>query len=119
MGEKEWIVDVADELVSELKLALLIYDRPTRRSEFIEFLVDKFHGMKIEIFAREHPPPHFRLTVQGKHANYTISDCTLLAGTVPVNVRVLREWHTKNKQALIDKWNSTRPENCPVGKYIE
>jgi hypothetical protein len=32
--------------------------------------IGRIGGLKISIFAREHPPPHFRVSFQGESANY-------------------------------------------------
>jgi hypothetical protein len=114
MGKKEWAIEVDESLVAELKHAQVIHDDG---GMLLEHAVDKYAGMKMEIFSDEHPPPHFRITVAGKQANYAIDDCRCIAGTVVVDGGVLRKWHAKNKQALINKWNKTRPTDCPVGDY--
>ena len=84
-----------------------------------ELMLDRFGGLKIEVFANEHPPPHFRVICAGETANYRISDCGQLNGGLRKYHRVIRAWHSKNKSKLIEVWNNFRPSDCPVGQYIE
>lgn len=76
-------------------------------------------GLKIEIFAKEHPPPHFRVIYNGETANFTIKDCTKLNGGLDIYFHNIKKWHRKNKQKLINQWNEMRPSDCPVGRYFE
>jgi len=85
----------------------------------VEHIVGEFDGLKIEIFSREHPPPHFRVCHNSDTANYTIKDCTKLNGGLNKFYRNIVDWHSKHKSEIIDVWNATRPTNCPVGKYVE
>jgi Domain of unknown function (DUF4160) len=45
-----------------------------------EWTVAKVSGLKIEIRAREHPPPHFHVTYQGEDASFAITTCQRLPG---------------------------------------
>lgn len=84
---------------------------------FTEAEVARIGGLKIEIFALEHPPPHFRVSFQGDSANYRIADCVQLNGGLSRFYRNVRAWHREHKHLLIAEWNSRRPTNCPVGRY--
>jgi len=85
-----------------------------------ERLVDKLNGLDVKIFSNEHPPPHFRVSYQGKSNDFTIKDCTPLRGqSLSQYFRVIRDWHTKHKNNLINQWNVRRPSDCPVGEYME
>jgi hypothetical protein len=85
----------------------------------VEHVVGRLDKLKIEVFSREHPPPHFRVTHNGETANYTIKDCAKLNGGLSKYHHNIVVWHSANKQSLIDSWNATRPTNCPVGIYVE
>lgn len=84
-----------------------------------EELVARVDGVKIEIFANEHPPPHFRVKYQGSTANYTISECRRLKGSGEILKfeKNIEHWWKDNKKKLIEAWNNKRPSDCPVGKY--
>lgn len=81
--------------------------------------VGRIGSLKISVFSNEHPPPHFRVSYQGETANYRISDCAKLNGGLDRFNRNIKKWHAVHKPMLIDTWNETRPNNCPVGRYRE
>lgn len=87
----------------------------------IKARVDSIRGMNIEVFSNEHTPPHFHVTSAKVDASFTIRDCTLLNGNINnSDLRKIKYWHINGgKQALIDRWNSTRPTKCVVGPYSE
>jgi len=84
----------------------------------IKQLVAKVNGLKIEIYANEHPPPHFHVKSPNIDACFSIEDCKLINGTAsPKDLNKIRFWHTHAKPLLIESWNATRPTSCTVGKY--
>ncbi len=122
----EWKVDVEDSLVKIL--AESIQQGPiieivngSGRHLIIEKTVARWNGLKVEIFAKEDPPPHFRVKYQNSKTNFRISDCFLMNGSGQIlkfekNIFL---WWKDNKQELIDTWNEFRPSDYPVGDYIE
>lgn len=124
---KEYIVDVPDLLILKLKESMNrgaiheLYDDGSESGIVIKYMVDRFMGLKVEIFSNEHPPPHFRVKYQSSTANFSIEDCSLLNGSGEVlkyEKNVLK-WWKQNKQQLITIWNERRPSGCPVGEYQE
>jgi type I restriction enzyme, R subunit len=115
----EWGVPVDDpQMVAQLWVALDKFESESHQPRrTLEFLVDRFAGLRIEVFANEHPPPHFRVKCNGETTNYRISDCEQLNGGLQRYYRVIQDWHATNKRALIDAWNRLRPIDCPVGEY--
>ena len=72
---------------------------------------------QMEIFSDEHPPPHFRIMYAGVTARFEIADCSPLDGkALKKQHKAIQKWHKDNKAAIVDKWNETRPSNCPIGK---
>lgn len=122
----EYVVSVSEELEDELSKSFAsgrIIDF-TDQGEYVELKkveVDRLNGVKIEIFSKEPPPPHFRVKYQGSTANYAIEDCSLVNGSGEVTrfEKNIFKWWKKNKQKLIDTWNERCPTDCPVGKYRE
>jgi len=118
---QEWIVEVPEKFVKELidsfQAGPITNDQGQRL--LTEELVGSLNGLKIEIFSKEHPPPHFRVFYAGETANFAISDCSKLNGGLTKWEKNIKEWHSNNKQVLIEVWNKTRPSNCPVGEYRE
>ncbi len=120
LPDHQWIVELDDEMaIAELKASLLAEERrnPSSGDDALELLVDRVGALRIEVLAREHPPPHFRVICGRESANYRIADCHQLNGGLRRQYRSVREWHANNKDKLIDAWNRHRPSDCPVGVY--
>ncbi len=120
---KEYVVPFEHASIKELRNAIEQADNRERQGRrdgrMFEFLVSKERGMKIEIFANEHPPPHFRVKIGGDVANFRIDNCEPLNGDNAVlrRQREIKKWHARNRDALIETWNETRPSDCPVGEF--
>ena len=106
-----------DELAESIRQGEMLDADGTRQLN--EKVVDRIHELKVEIFANEHPPPHFRVMYQGQSANYAIRDCEKLNGDIKKYHNNVVALHADNKEKLIKAWDSSRPSNCPVGKYVE
>ena len=120
----EWTVQVETSLVDALARSIQegpVYDIVEGQAQYLltEETVARIQGLKVEIFASEHPPPHFRVKYQGSTANFKISDCSMLNGSGQITKfrKNVVLWWQENKQRLIDTWNQRRPSNCPVGEY--
>lgn len=115
----EWIADIPKELEMELEESFRQGPIANEKGQrvLMEWLVAFDGGLKIEVFSNEHPPPHFRVKYGGETANFTISDCAKLNGGLNRWERNIKAWHKKNKDALIQAWNASRPSDCPVGNY--
>ncbi len=82
-------------------------------------LVARLDGLKIEIYANEHPPPHFHVKSPNVNASFDIENCTLLEGSVnKKDLKKIQFWHKHAKLILVEIWNSRRPTSCPVGKFL-
>ncbi|WP_083875169.1 DUF4160 domain-containing protein [Afipia broomeae] len=80
-------------------------------------IVARVDGLRIKIWADEHLPPHFHVSYQGEDASFTITDCVRLQGVRGLERydHLIFSWWLKNKDALVEVWNSSRPSDCPVG----
>ena len=79
-------------------------------------------GMKITINSNEHPPPHFHLKSATIDATFSIKDCSCLNGCESLSSKdkkFIKYWYNGIRQQLIESWNKTRPDDCPVGIYKE
>jgi hypothetical protein len=86
----------------------------------IKKLVAQVRGLRIEVYADEHSPPHFHVKAPGIDATFDILKCQLLRGSVAGRERRLVEWwHARSRPLLIRIWNETHPSNCPVGPLDE
>jgi hypothetical protein len=120
LSENEWIVEAPNALVEELAFSFQMGPVLEDGKRFLtEELVAHLKGLKIQIFSKEHPPLHFRVSYAGETANYSIKDCSQLNGDLKKWYRNIRLWHSENKSTLIETWNKTRPSDCPVGPYRE
>lgn len=85
----------------------------------IRQLVARVNGLKIEVYSNEHPPPHFHVKSPNVNASFSIESCELLEGNAEnKDIKKIKFWHKQAKPILISAWNSTRPTNCTVGKYV-
>jgi len=82
--------------------------------------LDRFDGLKIEIYPNEHPPPHFHVKSPNINASFKIKDCDKIDGTIDFkDYKKIKHWHKKSKELLIEAWNESRPTDCVVGNYKE
>ena len=83
-------------------------------------LVAQVNGLRIEVFSREHPPPHFHISGGGIDATFSITTCEHLKGKVSGREKdLIQWWYKRSRPMLIKTWNDTRPTNCPVGPIEE
>jgi len=122
--QKEWstgqLQDLAESLERDFMAGSII--RETKQGAIrvsLEHAVGTSGKLKFEVFSNEHAPPHFRVSYDGESANFAIKDCAKLNGGLNQYEKTIQLWHRDNKQEIINKWNSTRPTNCPVGPYTE
>ncbi|MGH8194065.1 MAG: DUF4160 domain-containing protein [Woeseiaceae bacterium] len=86
----------------------------------IKQLVARVKGLKIHVYADEHPPPHFHVKSADVDAVFTIDDCTFIRGNIDGRERNLVYWWYQHARAqLVATWNATRPSDCPVGPIAE
>jgi hypothetical protein len=85
--------------------------------ELRKALVGRESGFKFEIYADEHPPPHFHVFFGGESNSFSILDATPLypEGDLRKYFKNIRKWHASNRDKLVETWNRTRPTGCPVG----
>jgi hypothetical protein len=115
-------IEIDGELVNELSEFFFwekFRSRPvTPEDEHVPALiVARVDGLSVKMWADEHPPPHFHVSYQEQDASFSILDCARLPGVNGLERydRIIREWWRKNQKLLIQKWNASRPTNCPVG----
>lgn len=86
----------------------------------IKQLVAQVNGLKIRVFSREHPPPHFHISGGGIDAIFTVSDCKYIEGKIGWREeKLVKWWHQRSKPTLIEAWNNSRPSDCPVGPIVD
>ena len=81
----------------------------------IKQLVDEVSGLKIEIFSRDHSPPHFHVSGGDIDAVFSIADCSLIKGAIDGrSSRLVQWWYERGRDTLIRTWNETRPSDRPA-----
>jgi Domain of unknown function (DUF4160) len=116
------IDDLAESLEALLNSGCVIRidESGEQRLLYTRALVDNVNGLKIQIFADEHAPPHFHVTAPDIDAAFTIADCKLLRGQIDSKTqKLIIYWHKKSHEKLNEIWNRTRPSDCPVGPIKE
>jgi hypothetical protein len=92
-------------------------NRPRRDGGAMELIIARVNGLSIKILADEHPPPHFHVSYQGQDASFSIVDCSRLPGVKGLERYEgrIRNWWYENRHLLVERWNASRPTDCPVG----
>lgn len=74
-------------------------------------LVGQVHGLKLYIYADDHPPPHFHLRGSGLDASFAIDDCRCLRGKLPPRqYALIKWWHQRSRPLLVAAWRRLSPE---------
>jgi len=116
---------ISGDLVEELSSALAevhtrqISERGTANSDNLSLQVKapELPDLKIQIYSKEHPPPHFHVDTSENSASFRITDCKMIDGYFPgKKYKVIRRWWKNNVQRLVNEWNRIRPTDCPVGE---
>ena len=70
--------------------------------------------MKIQFFAREHPPPHFHAVFAEHRAQIDISTLRVLNGRLPpAKLRVVISWAATRRDALEQAWEAVLAKRRP------
>lgn len=68
-----------------------------------------FFGIVIQMYWRDHNPPHFHAYYQGFEALFEIESGHVLAGRMPPGVRkVIEEWAHRHGRELLENWERGR-----------
>jgi hypothetical protein len=111
------VLELTGEIAAQLSDSLFQGPILNRQGQRLleEASIGRFGGFKVDIFADEHPPPHFRVSYQGENASYRITDGAKIVGGLDRYQRNIAEWYQMNRTLLINAWNERRPSDCPVG----
>jgi hypothetical protein len=68
--------------------------------------ISTFYGIIIQIFWREHPPPHFHALYGEYEAQIDIRDLRVLRGSLPRRAMgLVLEWAAEHRDELMEDWN--------------
>lgn len=65
-----------------------------------------FYGIVIQMFWRDHNPPHFHALYGEHEAIFDLRDLNVLRGAFPRHAMALvREWAAEHRDELLEDWN--------------
>ena len=71
-------------------------------------------GVKIQLFVREHPPPHFHAVIAEYRAQIEIATLRVIKGRLPpAKLHVVISWAQLRQDALMDAWNAVLAKRRP------
>ena len=80
-------------------------------------LVGRINGLRIDIYANDHSPPHFHVKSPNVDASFTIDNCEKLNGSISsADYKKVRYWHQHAKSELLNQWRETRPTYFEIKK---
>ena len=73
-----------------------------------------FYGIAIRMYLNDHSPAHFHAIYGEYEASVSIETGSVLDGRLPkVAERLVREWATINRNALLEDWSLARQGLLP------
>jgi len=67
------------------------------------------NGVKIELYYKDHNPPHFHAIIAENDALIQIKTLEILQGKLPkIKQKVILTWAKENEKTLMGIWNSLR-----------
>lgn len=84
----------------------------------LELVVARIGNLRLSIYSKEHPPPHFNVTYGNESANYRLDDGEQINGGLTRYRGKIREYYTEHREQLIKAWNERRPSDCSVGEVM-
>ncbi len=68
-----------------------------------------FFGVTVQMYWRDHPPPHIHVFYGGAEALIAIETGEIIAGTLPRGTaRMLRAWIAQRREALLANWERAK-----------
>ena len=67
--------------------------------------ISRFYGIVIQMFSRDHPPPHVHVRYQDMRAVIRIADGKMTNGELSRGaLRMVREWMELHREELMADW---------------
>lgn len=68
-----------------------------------------FFGIVIQMYWRDHNPPHLHAFYQGHEALFALESGAVIAGSLPASAqRLVSEWIARERPALMANWDRGR-----------
>ena len=75
----------------------------------------RFYGIVIQMYYRDHPPPHFHALYAGQKATIDIETLALIEGALPARARALVvEWATLHQAELREAFRRASAMEAPA-----
>ncbi|MBW8049906.1 MAG: DUF4160 domain-containing protein [Cytophagales bacterium] len=76
----------------------------------------RFYGIVVQMFYKDHEPPHFHITYNEYRAKVSIEDLKLISGKFPrKGLNLILDWAELHQEELLEKWELMKNEK-PLGK---
>jgi hypothetical protein len=76
--------------------------------------VARIDGVKIRLFAREHPPPHFHAVSAEHRAQIEIQSLRVIKGSLPpAKLAIVQSWAETRREALMQAWYTVLAKRKP------
>jgi hypothetical protein len=73
-----------------------------------------FHGIVVQMFWDDHPPPHFHVRYSGCTGRYGIDPVAKLTGNLPPHAeRLVLRWARLHQTELLKSWEQCRHGDTP------
>ncbi len=79
--------------------------------------ISRFYGIIVQMFFKDHNPPHFHITYGDYRAVITIEDGIVEGNMTSKALKLVFEWMEIHKEELMENWNLT--QNGELPKSIE
>ena len=74
----------------------------------------RFFGIRITMYANDHPPPHFHARHAGRNALFEIPSLRVLSGRLPPRVLgLILTWAARHRDELLAAWATLRRGGAP------
>jgi hypothetical protein len=71
--------------------------------------ISLFFGFVVQMYWRDHPPPHVHVHYQGFEALIEIGTGEVIGGSLPAPaLRILRPWIARRREELLANWERSR-----------
>jgi hypothetical protein len=71
--------------------------------------ISMFFGFTVQMYWRDHPPPHVHVFYGGAEALIVIETGAIIAGGLPRGaLRLIRDWIEEQRTALLVNWERAR-----------
>src|SRR5262245_11980344 len=96
--------------------AMLSHGAGRRRSERrVLPEISRFFGIRVYLHVRDHEPPHFHATYEGREVSVRIRTLAVMEGGLrPRAMGLVMEWAQLHQRELLAAWNSLRSGSAPA-----